>query len=1051
MPTSAATTSPGGIATQTILENQFPGGMNATQSAEFLPPGTLRSLVNGMVIGATNGEGGYLQTRPGKRAQLAAVLPGPITDCIRFRKPDGTRCLIMAVASSSVSTTGYLYQWNKGDTTATQLTVLGTFNVYQVQFAVLGTYVWAIGSTANGAPVRYDLSGNTDPGSPGGHGVAIGQATPTTAPTVSLTNLPIDTTSAGTNWSIDNFGGNAVTDVVNPSFTGGGSFPPGYSGWKKSPGSIIECVQPISGDTTWYVRLDDAPSSIQSIDGGGNFGLQDNRVFNSYYDPVGVTLPKRYCTHFVFSALYYTDSGGAQDSVTITVIVYSDAIGTVEIARRSQTFAPGAVGAIVSISHVFDFSFIDPTLPLSYSVILGPGLHNRPGNNGPYLTLIHCSPYLPQPSTATAGSGNTAGQTVIALPNGQNSPDEKTTLFLGNARISHDLGAATDLSSYETIVFTFTESVPLQSVRARLVLKTGLTAAGVMTDVLILAEDTTGVTFLYVDISSIAPGNRNAVRYLDILFLSDILLADGYTSGGQPFSLGPLTNAGGKSIALPYFLRFTESVNTTTAATEIESGGSPISVEVDPDGLHATITATLPAPVNSNADGYNIYIEGGVESDGFFRLENSVPIATGITTWPGLTWNGGTGTYTGTGVTWNPTTRVYTTSIPDSSLFLAALFADHQPPPSSTNPTSGGVAAQAIAVYNDRLLLACGSRLYISALTTGVSAGLYWNFVPSPSDPNYKTEGTSIVVGGVEGTTTGDLILRMTTYRSRCLLFFENHLFVLSGLSNIDFDVNEYVAEDNEGVLAPNAAAVIENGVYFLAASGLHGFNLAAMNRKVSQPIARLLNPAAEFAGPALSASAYAQSSLVPHEGRLLLSVPTSTSGANIGVTYVLDMRQGGIWYQWNLGAVLCGASFAGSSDTDDLIVGCADGMLYSLGNAYGDTATSAASPTGVTLAWRTREYTGGVYDFYGMRFGTTFSCADASVVPTFGVYGDNPATQKWNFTYTAPSGETSLHPPTKVSSVVRGRELYMDGSVTTVNPFTLQKLELVVGLGRRV
>lgn len=1040
-----------GFKTEVFTEYAFTG-MDATTNPETLPSGTLQSLVNGMVVGAAPGGagGGRIQTRPGKRAQLAAALSGAIARCVRFRKPDGTRVLILAVADST-STTGHLYQWVKGATTCTQLSAASLFNSYSVQFTQLGSYLFVIGAV-DGNVYRFDLSGNTDNGSPLGY--ATGELTPTSAATVALTNVVLDTGTAGANWVIDHLSG-SPTDVINPTFTGGGNFPPGYSGWTKLPGSIIECVQAFPGSLTWYVRLDDQPSSIQSVNGSGVAALANNTLANSYY--TGGSLPTRYATHFKFSATYYTDSGGAQDAVTITVIVYSDNAGATEIARQSFVFTPATTGANVLLNHIFDFSFLDPTQPQTYSVILGPGPRNRPGSFGPYLTNISCQPYIPSPASVAAGTGAQAADTLVYLPNGQNSTDEKTILSVGNQRFSHDLGSSLDLSGYQALVFTFTETSPLVNVRARLALRTATTDAGTLTDVMTLSQDNTGALFLYVDITAIPAGDRNAVRYFDVLFLSDISLQSGYTNSGQPFAFGPLTNAGGKSLDLPYFVRFTESVATAsigafTPASMIESGGSPLSTEIDTDGLHQTLAITLPARTNSNADAYGLYLEGGTFDDGYFRLESRVPVATGVTNWPNLTWNGGTGTYTGTGaysgITWNPTSRVYTTSIPDSALELATFLYDHQPPPSLSTV---GVAPQAIATYNDRLLIAAGHILYVSAETTGVSAGLYWNFVPIATDPNYSTQGTSINVGALEGTTSGDAINRIRIYQSRAVCFYENHVFIFSGLNNTDFAVREFQPEKNIGLLAPNAAEVLNNGLMFLSSNGLHAFNLTDVNRDIAQPIARLLNPAAEFAGAALSAAAYANCSLIAHAGRLLLSAPTSTSGSAIAATYVLDTRIGGRWYEWDLGAVLCGESFAGSGDTDDLVVGCADGMLYSLGNAYGDTATSSGSPAAVTLYVKTRAYLGGLYDLYAMRFAATWNCADASPAPTFGVYNlDNPAAQAWNLTYTGAAGEGKIQPPAKVSSAVRGRSLYADMSVSTVQPFVLQKMELVAGAGRR-
>jgi hypothetical protein len=977
-------------------------GLDATADPLALPPGVLQQLRDGMIVsGGLPGEGGQIRTRPGKRALLTSALPGPITAMKRYRQANGTRSLLLAVASSSVSTTGSIYRYDRGATSCTQLTSLGTFNVYDTQFAVLPAvdrdWCYLIGNV-DGNLRRTDLST---------YEVATGLTTPATAPTVALTNLPIDSTAqnAPANWAADTLV-STLADVVNGSFTGGA-----LTSWTTT--GVIEAAQP--NGSPWYVRLDDAGSTITST-----AAIVINAKANTY----DTATPTRYANHFRFTGTFFTDSGGIRDGVTITVVVYSDTGATTEIARLTQEFTPGIVGTDVQLSHVFAFDFVDDSLPRSYKVTVGPGRTNRPGGNGPYLTAIHVQPFTPTVSFSQDGSQVAVAFAALASPS---VPDD-LNLYWGGLRLAHDLGSAKDLSTYQTIALPVTLPADVVGLRARLNLKTAANATPVQTNPLTLALDSGGAKYFYVDISTIAAASRNAVRYIELVFLADAQVVAGQSNGGTPIEIGVLSNSGGLTVGDAYYWRFTES--EAVSASMIESGGSPLSVVVTTDGLRATATLILPALTNGAADHYALWRAGGALEPGFFYLENRVSA---------------TADSSGTGWTWNHTTRTYTTAIPDSSLLYADLFQDHNAPPDD---------ADSIAVYQGRLVLGVGRKLYIARLELGIAAGLYWNDVPNPNAPDYTVQGNSVVVGGSDGgNAAGPKIVRIVSYQSRAVLFLENGIRILSGFNNTDFEVKEYQQSKNVGLLAAGAAAVAgEAGLAFLASDGLHAFDLADDSPALGRPIAKLLNPAAEFAGDALSAAVYARCSLIWHAGRLLLSAPIDSSATAIGTTYVFDARAGGGYpYEWRLGAILCGESFSGTGDQDDLIVGAADGMLYSLGNRYGDTSTSVGSAAAVTLSTLSRAFWIPESEIRALSLGFTIACDDSSAVVTWSVAADGASGKTHSGTYTIAAGETTLYPALLLGSQVRGRSVTVSLSIASTNPATIKRLALLAAVNRPI
>jgi hypothetical protein len=1056
------------LADQYAIEDQF-NGMNATVAPEALPEGMLQLLTDGVIVANQKGQaGGLVQTRPGKRAQLASPLPGKIAYCKRYRDPTGVQHLICAVADTT-STTGYLYDWVKDANTAARLTSLGLFNSYLVQIDLLSTFAYIVGAT-DGNMRRTDLVSVFE--------IAESPTAPVSPATIALQPWATDSSNTASAWAPDTCA--SPPNVLNGQFlpfTGSNAGTmadwtnSGTVDWHCSTGGTTgDSILP--GGVNW-VRLDDAPSYIyQTTQIGNGVKANANNTFGGENGTgTGVT---RYTVHFFFGAQYFTDSGGINDSVSATVIVY-DASHS-QIATLTQIFTPGITGVNTHIGHIFAFDFLTEIQPVYYNVFLGNGgTAARPGPNGPYLSSILCEAILP-PVTFTNDGTNAYGPTVginglasistgFPIIGNTTIDGDQSILFWGQMRLSHLFSTAQNFSVDTTISIPITLNVVPISLRARLNFKTASNLAGILSDPLQVLTATNGQVYLQTDVSTLTQSNGfgtnlNSILVMEIIFTSDTDLVSGTGLADKAMILSPLIFAGNLSINLDYDLRFTESTSNDPA-TELESGGSPFSAEFVPNGLQAAYTATLPAPVNTTGPQttafYNVYRQGGTFPDVFFRLEATLPVAGGVTTIPNFSWNGGTGIYTITSAItgnvdayWNPTTRVYTSNVPDSDLQQAAYLFDHQGTPTGAN---------AICVYQNRLTLSVGSILWISALTTGVSAGLYFNSAPAPSDPNYLIDGNVIPIGAQDGGTLGESIVRVVPYRGEAVVFFVDRTYRLSGIDNSNFSVYEDQAIRNIGLIAPNAVTlgfgkgvygqVSENVLWFLSSRGLRNYNFNVLDEDAAYPISALLNPGSVVFGEALNAAAYAQCSVFEHADRLFLNAPGSSGSSTVDVTYVCALSNGATWTQWNLGEVLCGETFGGSDDQDELVICDGAGQISTIGNGnYGDTTVSTGTPAAVTMSGLCRRVALNGWALQANTVSAVVDVDDASVTFTIGVNSvGNTGPITWTEPITLTTGDDNLTPPhgnlCRVGGYVRGRYLELTFSVPSVLPTTVRNLQL--------
>jgi hypothetical protein len=266
-----------------------------------------------------------------------------------------------------------------------------------------------------------------------------------------------------------------------------------------------------------------------------------------------------------------------------------------------------------------------------------------------------------------------------------------------------------------------------------------------------------------------------------------------------------------------------------------------------------------------------------------------------------------------------------------------------------------------------------------------------------------------------------------------------------------------FLLKSGVGLLAPRAWALIENRLWFLGPNGIYEYDGGETVTPVSIPIEDLLNPA-QSGGAAITASAYAQSSMVYHGRRLYLIAPTAGDSAPT-VAYVYDTRQNG-WTRYLNMSMTGSVSLSTAADTDDLFLAGQDGQIYQLSYAQaGDKATPSAAATAITWTFKSRGFGRELMiqeqwhmpnpDWWrenrGIRAYTKISLGEAaSVVQTAGAVGTSLTSA---ITHTMASG-TAQHLRDEINRAVRGDAFYVQvsGSTVTTTKITAVACEIVKG-----
>lgn len=501
----------------------------------------------------------------------------------------------------------------------------------------------------------------------------------------------------------------------------------------------------------------------------------------------------------------------------------------------------------------------------------------------------------------------------------------------------------------------------------------------------------------YVDISTIDVTDSNARAQCAYLFIKIETDLPTTINPADLCTIGPITAAGNLSIGLAdYFYVGVEaqdnSLTTAGASTGDSTDGVLLSNPSGPSTPNLTATNYQAQSIvnfgsswaNNTANWLCVYRFGGALAGPNVTTYTSYVLLDQCPRWLGTsngqqtpqalggvggglwTWNASTRLWSSSDGyrTWNPSTRMLTDNTPD----LALIGNDF------LNAGRGGppVGATCVEMWNNRLVLALGSTLYISDLmSTDTAAALYYASTVDPEDPYAVTKGGIYPVEANDN----DSIVQLKTHGQYLDIFKQKSVHLLTGQDPVSgFQLTPHLKDAGIGLVGgPQAVCAFDLNVAFVGPSAVHEYKAEPVHFSfgilqayedaeqapiISQKIEPLIAPYLKGGTP-IAPSAYRNMVLNYHGRRLWLFAP-APSGSTNSVAYVFDTRpatDGSGPVGWtrltNFNIVSC-CSLSSQSDSEALYMGGADGQLYVLaGNAdvsYVSAATNA-SPIVVTTS----------------------------------------------------------------------------------------------------
>lgn len=693
---------------------------------------------------------------------------------------------------------------------------------------------------------------------------------------------------------------------------------------------------------------------FQFDDPGGGFHTLDHT--NTLQNPV-LANPNgdRYCSQYLVSFCYYTSDRRSLQGFKIRVDGYNVTnptyLSTAPICTAVTDFIPQFAGQEPGqkYSHMFDFTGLhDNVLSVIVSIVGADGNVNSQqfgnGRGNIYASNLVVAPIDNRVMFTAGAVGLTVKHAEDVLGTEQASAYYGA---VGGIRLTRDFGASpvTDWSKYNVIDIGLTTATgSTQSVadliKNGLKLQLGFRQTGstdhYYSNVMDFSDDT---TYASVDISTLPLSVRQSFRYLELIILNDISATK---TTSQLATLGPITAAGNLSIGLAdYSWPYTEvdaSADLTNLVNIVESDPSAPSNALAPTTFKAQADITFAPPLNAATTHYYVYRYGGVFADAtqypVAKLIAKLPIGSDTieATSPGAGY-----------LTWNHTTRTLRDNTPDLSLFYTdSLITGRGTPP---------VGAQAVAQWQNRLWLAKGSTLYGSwLLTESNSAGLYFNSISTPDDPNLAIKGLQVSVGGADN----DTIKALISLGAMLIILKSRSVWMLTGNSGDNFQLSGHLIQAGVGCVAPRAWALVENAPWFLAGDGVWEYDGGDTIQPKSLEIEPLLAPAVYGQTP-IPAQYFTQAAMLYAGRRLYLFAPGTASDTANTVAYVLDMRQGG-WTRFTGMNISSACTTSSAGDNAEIYLAGLDGQIYQL-TGSGDTATRDATPAAVPFSFTSRGF----------------------------------------------------------------------------------------------
>jgi hypothetical protein len=445
---------------------------------------------------------------------------------------------------------------------------------------------------------------------------------------------------------------------------------------------------------------------------------------------------------------------------------------------------------------------------------------------------------------------------------------------------------------------------------------------------------------LVIDITTISLADRENIRYLYLQILDDLPEA---AADGAVCTIGPIQSLGALSVGYAYNWFFSEyrqvgegspDVGDFENIDNIQSSGSPLSVQMvaGPDG--ARFLVTMPPAVNAEATHFLIWRQGGVLSgtDGpidFGRIIGVVPVDADA-------------------AGWTFADRVFVDNVSDAALLtvgrrVVQVGRDQFP--------DGGTD---LAVWANRLWMAHGNQIYGSwLLDPDAESGIYTTLENLETDPYLRTKGVRLGLTGADR----DAITRLQPFGTILIAWRSHSVSVVSGYDPTNFAVQNYLSSPGLGCSATRCAGVVLvealgiNEVWYLSPVGLMQFNgdtaipkSAALDGVLKQD---LLNP-----------GAYARCSMVFHDSRVWIFAPETSADQVNAIAYVWDPNYAGTkdagWARIRAARFTGAVAVTGAGDDGRLYLAGEDGQLYRYeGNI--DRHTPSGSAQGIVVLFEGR------------------------------------------------------------------------------------------------
>lgn len=878
---------------------------------------------------------------------------------------------------------------------------------------------------------------------------------PTSQPTVNMTNTVLDPfTDVPPQWIGDVQTPAAANKVINGDFAAG--FPTGNA--PQTAHNITTYSNDGVDGPSWGTvpsRGSITGALTDADEGYGPSANLDNDTINSD----STRHPKLFAVNFA----YYQNDHNSKNGFKIIITAYASDNTTV-LGTRSGTFVPQYAGQSTLQTHTFVGDFTDLGAEIyHYNFTIGglPGANTHSGDSV-YSWNIVSFPFIPLLTTQGAATGShDVLSTLPSVPTQATFPAPIDSLYQGRVNglhLTRNYGSlVTTWSSYNVIAIALSNYLNLLPPAGL----DGLPGLAFHLDFSVNGTDwqssssaeVTNDGYASVDVTNVTiMASFQYVRMtFDRNFENPALVI-------PIFTFGPISGAGNLSIsnstvyAGPYYWYETEvdatadpSVVTNGVQTGlinvIESDPSPASAPQPATGFDAEGDVTLPAPINASSTYTFIYRAGGVfaSTDPVARLVAKVPNNADVAYGADVS---------NPFYSWNHTTRVFHDNTPDSFLLTPGAQIGYS---MDTGRGVPPVGAQCIAVWQNRLWLAQGSQLFGSwLLPAGTNNALYFNRVINPDDPNIAVKGGLYQAGGADN----DTIKQLVPFGNLLFAFKSRSIYVMSGSDPTDFTFQIFAQEADIGCLAPAAAKVIGNRVWFLSINSIQQFEGNTTN-SVSQMLERALNPETVNL-PAISSTAYAKSSMIYQALRVYLAAPESGQTTN-NVIYVYDTRGRGIdgstagWVTWRPPEAVTKAVALGSAnDNGDFYYGSLSGQLYQV-TGHGDIAAYGVTAASVPCTINTRgmgDEIGGVTLAEQKQVTRWYGIIETGENVTLTVGANPPVTSRnWTKTYGVLTGQTTMR--IAVPATVYGDYIIPTLAWSTVTETKLTAIGLEMSIGR--